>query len=56
MEGHVTTTKPATERRTPRRTGYWIIYIYRSYVGKKWAMAETVIVQLVYILDHKIGN
>ena len=55
-EGHVTTTKPAADRRTFRRTGYWLIDFYRSDVGKKWAMAVTGIALLGYILAHMIGN
>ncbi len=39
------------ERRSP-----WPVEFYRSAVGKKWVMAVTGIVLLVFVLAHMIGN
>ncbi len=34
----------------------WPLEFYRSSIGKKWVMAVTGIVWLVYVLTHMIGN
>ena len=34
----------------------WLVAFYRSDVGKKWIMALTGIVLLIYVLAHMVGN
>ncbi len=40
----------------PRRTRPWALELYRSYVGKKYVMAVSGMVLMLYILLHMIGN
>ncbi len=40
----------------PSRRRFWLVDIYRSAVGKKWAMALSGIVLLGYIISHMLGN
>ncbi len=42
--------------RATSKRGPWPIAFYRSGVGKKWVMAVTGIVLLLYVLAHMIGN
>jgi succinate dehydrogenase / fumarate reductase cytochrome b subunit len=51
----VTTTQQAVDERAERQRP-WLLEFYRSYVGRKWVMAITGIVWLVYLLAHMIGN
>jgi succinate dehydrogenase / fumarate reductase cytochrome b subunit len=48
--------RPAPERRPPPWDRWWPVHFYRSSVGKKWVMAVTGIVLLLYVLLHMIGN
>jgi len=54
-------TAPATQTRTdaappgPRRAA-WAVDLYRSAVGKKYVMAITGIVLMLYVLAHMLGN
>ena len=50
-EGATTTTAPARVRQRS-----WPIEFYRSAVGKKWVMAVTGIIWMLYVLAHMIGN
>ena len=45
----------ATRERTSRRS-IWILDLYRSQVGRKWAMALTGIALLGFIIFHLLGN
>jgi succinate dehydrogenase / fumarate reductase cytochrome b subunit len=50
---------PAAEppaRRAPIWNGWWPVRFYRSSIGKKWVMAVSGIVLLLYVLLHMIGN
>ena len=50
---------PALERapvRTPRRSRFWPVELYRSAVGKKYVMAVTGIVLMGYVFAHMVGN
>lgn len=47
----MTTTAAKAERRSP-----FFVEFYRSAVGKKWVMAVTGIILLIYIVAHTIGN
>lgn len=39
-----------------RKRRFWLVDFYRSAVGKKWVMAITGIVLLVYLVLHMLGN
>lgn len=39
-----------------RRRSLWIVEFYRSSLGKKYVMAVTGVIGLVYVLFHMIGN
>jgi succinate dehydrogenase / fumarate reductase, cytochrome b subunit len=39
-----------------RRRSLWLVDFYRSAVGKKWAMAVSGIILLVYLVAHVLGN
>jgi succinate dehydrogenase / fumarate reductase cytochrome b subunit len=43
-------------RRPPRRRLPWPLAFYRSTVGKKWVMAVSGIVLMLFVLVHMIGN
>lgn len=45
---------PTPARR--RRSGLWLVDLYRSALGKKYAMAISGIVLMAYVLVHMIGN
>ncbi len=45
----------ATRERTSRRS-LWLLDVYRSQVGRKWAMALTGIALLGFIVFHLLGN
>ena len=45
-----------TGRAPSRRLYSWPIRFYRSAVGKKWVMALSGIVLVVYVIAHLIGN
>jgi succinate dehydrogenase / fumarate reductase cytochrome b subunit len=47
--------KPLVHGRTKRRA-WWPLEFYRSAIGKKWAMAVSGIVLMLYVLLHMIGN
>lgn len=51
----MTTTEPAVEARSGRKLP-WPLEFFRSYVGRKWVMAVTGIVWLLYLLAHMLGN
>jgi succinate dehydrogenase / fumarate reductase, cytochrome b subunit len=56
-----TTRRPATVAPSPappapRRRAAWALELYRSYVGKKYVMAVSGIVLMLYVLLHMIGN
>jgi succinate dehydrogenase / fumarate reductase cytochrome b subunit len=44
----------ATEAPPTRR--HWIVEFYGSTVGKKWVMAITGIILMVYVIAHMVGN
>ncbi len=54
-DGRSTVTATRERRRTPRRAPF-LIELYRSDVGKKWAMALSGVVLLGFVLFHMIGN
>jgi succinate dehydrogenase / fumarate reductase cytochrome b subunit len=61
MAQTTTQTRPAAVpiepiRRPPRRRLPWPIAFYRSTVGKKWVMAVSGIVLMLFVLVHLIGN
>src|SRR5215475_12041148 len=43
-------------RRPPSRRLPWPIAFYRSTVGKKWIMAVSGVVLMLFVLGHLIGN
>lgn len=45
------TKSPETKRRS-----FWLLDLYSSSVGKKWAMAITGIILLGFVIGHMIGN
>ncbi len=45
-----------TESPDTRRRSIWLLDLYRSSVGKKWAMALSGIVLLGFVIAHMIGN
>jgi succinate dehydrogenase / fumarate reductase cytochrome b subunit len=61
MAQTTTQTRPAVVpiepiRRPPRRRVPWPVAFYRSTVGKKWVMAVSGIVLMLFVLVHLIGN
>ncbi len=44
----------ATEAPPARR--HWIVEFYGSTVGKKWVMAITGIILMIYVIAHMVGN
>lgn len=50
----VTATKP--DRRSAARRAPFLVELYRSDIGKKWAMALSGVVLLGFVLFHMIGN
>lgn len=47
--------KPQSYERTPRRTP-WLLELYGSALGKKYAMAITGMVMMGFVVAHTIGN
>ncbi len=45
-----------TESPAKRRRSFWLLDLYGSAVGKKWAMALSGIVLLGFVVAHMIGN
>jgi succinate dehydrogenase / fumarate reductase cytochrome b subunit len=43
-------------RQAPARRRWWILEFYRSAVGKKWVMALSGIILIVYVVAHLLGN
>ena len=50
----MTTTEQPTRRRQRRRP--WIVEVYKTDVGKKYAMAISGVIGLLFIFFHMIGN
>ncbi len=50
------TTDQATDRGTRTRRRLWVVDFYSSAVGKKWVMAVTGIIFLLYVFIHMLGN
>ena len=46
----------ATRQPTSRRRKPWLVEIYGSDVGKKYAMAITGIIGLLFVISHMVGN
>ncbi len=45
-----------TESPAKRRRSFWLLDLYGSAVGKKWAMALSGVVLLGFVVAHMIGN
>ena len=61
MAQTTTQSRPATVpiepiRRPPRRRLPWPLAFYRSTVGKKWVMAVSGVVLMLFVLVHLLGN
>ena len=54
IQGRTTTNAPVHPRATRRAP--WPIAFYRSAVGKKWVMAVSGVILLLFVLGHMIGN
>ena len=55
----MTATRPQpvkTKQRSPRPRLPYFVAMWRSDIGKKWAMAVTGIIGLAYVVAHMIGN
>ncbi len=46
----------ARHTRTAPWSAWWPVHFYRSSIGKKWVMAVSGIVLLLYVLLHMVGN
>jgi succinate dehydrogenase / fumarate reductase cytochrome b subunit len=46
----------ATKQAPDRRRSYWLLDLYRSQIGRKWAMALSGVILLGYIVAHLVGN
>ena len=47
---------PVPIRQKPQRPAPWFIELYRTAVGKKYVMAVTGIIGLLFVVGHMVGN